>query len=294
MEKTMSTIIGASLYEPRKKSDRPELRFLRCKLDGECPLLAKGQCIQSGAILSRGCVYGYVTKEEGYTRRAQKYYSRLKELKEKRKEYPGFPSSAARRLAVVGEYVWVPYDHASMCEAVPFLAHGGAFRLENPYIKVEDFTPEVVVKLARFRPYAMMGGEITIYRKTMVPQFLYHVKMDMPELWAKAVELCPEIEDKVIKPERYKDTPISVTLLSPGTRVTWDTRERDWHGVWDGEKLRMESDEATMVIGIFSYHHAGPVAIEFTPTSRFKVLVHDDDELVRLFEAGKLGALARR
>ena len=97
------TILGASVYEPQNRKDKASLRILRCSLDGECDFLKNGQCIESRLnFLSFGCIYGRITRIDGYTKRARKFYSKLKEFKAKRDEYGRFPERAPKRLAQVG------------------------------------------------------------------------------------------------------------------------------------------------------------------------------------------------
>jgi len=121
----MKTLIGISLHIPSKRSEKAKLRRLWCKLDDpfeQCPVLALGQCI-TRQFLAFPCVYGRRTYQEGWTKRAQKYRAWVAQARETVAAGPEMPTYPDKRLAVVGQYVWLPYAQMSMCEAVPFLAH---------------------------------------------------------------------------------------------------------------------------------------------------------------------------
>ena len=156
-------LIGVSMNIPSKASERPFVLRVFCSSPDDCAFFIRGECLERN-IFGFGCVHGKTRKSTGPTRRAKAYSKFIAEAKSAVEAGPRMPGYPRKHLAVMGGYVYIPYNFASMCEKVPFLAHGGAFRLEKPFIPLDKFTAEVVVELSNFRPFALMGGEIKEYQ----------------------------------------------------------------------------------------------------------------------------------
>jgi len=284
----MQQLIGVMLVEPTKKSEPPFLRRLFCTLEPSpeaCPVYQRGECI-SCQSLSPLCVYGGYTAEKGFTRRSKQYRTWLQQARDTCAQGPRYPSSPAPRLALVGEYVWLPYpfmDHED--SHLPFLAHSGVFRFGQPFLRREDFTPEVVVRLATFRPQALMGGEITDYQRKSVPQFLHDLAHLLPELYAQAVALAPALAHRQPTLEQYKHTPVAVTAVTPHTPCVLHFLNDRVPCQWDGQTVTILQGET---IGLFFSRlgAAGSITVNFVPTERTLVTVQDPTELARLFSAG--------
>ena len=275
------TILGASLYEGNRK-EKSRLNLLQCSFDGECELLNCGECLEVGAFLRVGCIYGRVTRTEGYTKRAYRSYKpKMRKFKEQREKHGPMPKSTKKEIATIGEWVYLGYAHISNCEVVPFKGHGGPFSLAIPFIKVEDFTPEVVVMLAAFRPRAMMGGEITSYQKKEVPRFLYHLKHQMPELYGAALELNPDIAQKTFALSDIGSVKTSIHNVAPGTKVFIKDK---WCGIWDGEQITTEEKGDHGIMALM-FNLTGTVSLVITP-KKLEVAVCDEAEIERLWEAG--------
>lgn len=282
----MNTLIGISLIIPAKRSrDKAKIRRLRCGLVDpfeNCPVLALGQCI-TRQFLARSCVYGRASVETGWTRRAQKYCSWVAAAKEKVAAGPKMPTYPDKRLAVVGDHVWLPYPQMSMCEAVPFLAHSHFLASGHPFIKFEDFTPEVIITLVEFRPYALMGGKIRSYQKDSVPQFLYDLKHLCPRLYESAADMDSVIIERTPDPGRFKSTPVPIGVVKPG--VACSVVKHSF--VWDGKRVTFECEPDDLKWAWkCGKGNVGPITVSFEPTPDLPVLVEDEEELRRLFEAG--------
>lgn len=285
----MSKIIGIGLILADKQKDRAYTRTLTCRLSlafhlYECPALAKGWCIHN-AMFGRGCVYGQWTQTRGFTKRAKKYHKWVAEAKVKVEEHP-LPGSSKNRMVFVGEYVWLPYAHmANEGSGLPFLAHGGAFRFAWPFMKADDFTAEAIVRLAKFRPRALMGGVIAIYQRESVPLFLYHLRSLRPDLYYASVALYPDIANKTLQSESFKTRPISFRDIPPDTRI----RCAEFEGMWDGDVVRMQGDWKMLPLGLqFKMRGVTGVKVEFMPRPKDTACILDDDVLMALWEEGKL------
>lgn len=277
---TMSNIIGASVYEGTNK-DKSRLTVLHCSLPGECPVLKHNKCIQTNDFLSHGCIYGRKTRMTGYTKKAYRRGGpKLREFKAKRDEYGSMPGGADNSLVILGEYIWLPYAHMSMCKAVQFKSHSAPMCIGVPFVKSECFTPEAIVTLVSFRPRAMMGGEITDYQNKEVPRFLYHLKRALPDLYAAAVALKPEINARVFSLDDMRSIEVQAHKVSPGTVVSV---KGNWRGVWDGDVITVAEGPPERIIGLYSSD--ADVSLIIRPKD-LVVEVTDRAEIERLWEAG--------
>lgn len=197
-------MIHSRFIRPQKKSDRAEYYIYHCKID-ECPLLEKNECIHAG-LLSR-CVYGGLEIVKGPTKRSKKFY-------DFQKNCPKSPRTTLRPpttqcMEYVGNYVWLPYPHMTMCESVPFKEHSHLFLSGLPFLPKENFNIDTIKTLVKFRPQALFGGEITSYQKHVIPIFLYHLKHYHPELFD---QLDKSISERVLRvTSAYFPKSISVT-----------------------------------------------------------------------------------
>lgn len=106
-------------------------------------------------------------------------------------------------------------------------------------IKKEDFTPEFIVELIKYRPEALMGGEITSYQKKEVPKFCNQLKRYMPDMFEKVKEIYPEVENR-IEDINYRDKWAKVVTLLPGN-VKLSTKILEW----DGSVIKAEGNQLT-------------------------------------------------
>lgn len=98
-------------------------------------------------------------------------------------------------------------------------------------IKKDEFTPEFVVELIKYKPYALMGGVISSYQKEYVPKFCDQLKRLMPDIYRKVCEIYPEIE-QIVENIDYIDKMEKLMTLLPGkVKLSTDILE------WDGELL---------------------------------------------------------
>lgn len=242
-------LIGASLFEAKKANERAEFTKLYCNLEGECPLLKNGICIHAGVVVGLGgfvgsCVYGKIGLSQSPTKRSKTYYDFIKKTKKEMESIPRTPDWAGPirdTLAEIGDYVYLPYSHANMCKEAPFLSHSHLFSSGSHFIKKELFTAEVVVKLAKFRPMAMMGGEITQYQKESVPVFLFHLQKIMPKVYQEAAKLDPIIEQKTFNIAKLKQVECSIGDVPANETNEVFVGEYEVSS-WDGEILELKSE----------------------------------------------------
>jgi hypothetical protein len=149
----------------------------------------------------------------------------------KRAKEVGWLGFAAKKLAFIGDYVYLPYSHADMCKSVPFLSHSAFVVSGRPFVKREDWTLTNVQLLIDFHPQALFGGEIRNYQKEEVPLFISHIRELDPAMWAELIAARPEFDTA---PNYIGRKALLHTLAYPITIPPHDSRYPVlWR--WDGE-----------------------------------------------------------
>ena len=230
-----SRVVSCAIFDPRKtffkqvSNSRSLCTTLSCTLRS-CPLLAATTCVQAFVLGPAGCPYGSRHGEEGFTKRAGKLSGWLSD---RRKRYEGVPycDSPARKMAFVGDYIYLPYAHVDMNELLPF--EYGCF-LPRP-----DWTLDTVCQLLDFRPRAWSGNEIVSYRQKEMPKFLLHLRETDAAMWGALIVERPALNTE---PNHIGRKAILKTLNSP---IEWTTDKSypvRWR--WDGERIRTSSANA--------------------------------------------------
>jgi hypothetical protein len=237
---------GLHLFGKPKANTPTEYQYVECSNAENCQLLKQGQCAMT-TFLSKNCPYGTYRRAVGPTKRAKSFRDWQNEA---RKKFEGVPylKSPPAKLAIVGEYVYVPYAHANMNESLPFGNHGGFMRSGSNFLKLSDFTEENIQKIIDFRPQALFGGTIWTYQTEEVPKFLTHLQEVMPNLYSRILELRPDYIEryKLNAPKNYVGRKAFVRTLAPCTFLTKGSREGNYKvkWTWDGQKLTTDTDHA--------------------------------------------------
>lgn len=194
----------------------------------QCPLLARNLCIHAGytgSILShKPCQFGRFYRTTGLTARAKEARAEharfVEQIAELRDGQGPAKSYTPTSMVIIGGWIMLPYDFITLIPA-PWTRPGHTLSPGVPWMRLEDLTPQMVVKLAEARPHSLMGGEIPDYQKKSVSAFLYDLKFWLPDIYAAACELTPKsrmIENRTAGPEFYADHMVPVaTLPSPTT-----------------------------------------------------------------------------
>ena len=239
-------IIHAKIDEPYKGGSKTKSTCftVECSNSDNCGLYARGECAWLGVFGWQRCPYGKPWEEDGYTKRAGAYGKWIRERKEKYKDQLNKLDLYRRMLAKVGDYIFLPYAHMTTNEKIPFLAAGGFFAKENCFLPEVDFTIENIISICEFKPYAMMGGEITSYQAEVVPEFIKHLSEQMPDIFAK---LCEQYERAKSIEASYSNVGRKALLRT----INLDVKLVDCHGaewIWDGEYLTSYNSKASFVL----------------------------------------------
>ena len=269
-------IIGATVYDPMapsifgkpNKNEKAECRTISCTCP-DCPLLAKKECIKTG-IFGGYCPYGTTSYEKGYSWRAKNFN---KWIQEKKEEYKGitWPKYPTRKIAFIGDYVYLPYTHMDMCDKIPILQKSSLFINGRPFIKKDEWTLQVVEILLDFRPQAMMGGEITSYQKEEVPKFLQHLREVDPDMWAALIKKRPELD----KAPDYVGRKALVKTLAPNITIPPYDKRYPVEWKWDGTYLTTQSEH--VYSGTWGGHIRGKERwIKVQPSDTDSIVVKDN------------------
>lgn len=246
-------IIHARVWNPcnsifkTSKNDRSECTIVKCSNKSNCELYAKGQCMMIGILTSK-CPYGIRNVETGWTKNAKKFSSWIRERTEQYKVYLDKLQAPSKKIASVGEYVYLPYSHMNFDSDIPFLAKSGFMKGGSPLLKKEYFTKDVVRKLICHRPQEMFGGEISSYQKEEVPKFIKHMQEQYPDLLNEVME---ENEGLKFMLEKVSNIGRKAYLWTLEKNITIHDKEYTWH--WDGQYLT--SNNAYLPFTVVSYQN---------------------------------------
>lgn len=266
----MSTIIHTHLYDPTNslfgdKKGKAFINHTHCSNHKSCGLYERGQCCTLGAFPDR-CPYGKKTGSTGFTRRARKFYSWVRENKEKYQDTIGKLRVSKKKMALVGAYVYLPYSHMNMNKRIAFISHAAGFASGSSFVPAGRFGVEEIKSIIKFRPNAMMGGEIKSYQKESVPNFIRHLKEVFPDLYEKAVKEVEGFGDRA-NGLSYVGKQAFVISSKPGTLLI---KKHRW--VWDGCVLESSNYRPSF------FMECSSLLIKVMPNEKTTFTIESDDQ----------------
>lgn len=229
---------GLQLLGKAAATDRARISSIDCSL-ADCPLRAAGQCLMLGTLGGTNCPYGTYQVQKGPQKRAKAYKTKAW-LEEHRDKTVPWLDAPPKRIAFVGDYVYLPYPFMDHCHEVPFLEHAVGFVITGtPLLRREHWTLETIRTLMAFRPRSWMGSEIRSYQEETMPRFIDHLYEVDRELWQQAVagtgyDKPPNYVGRMAKIRTLK-YPITIAAKHAKYPVKWE---------WDGVRLRTTSKHA--------------------------------------------------
>lgn len=191
--------INFTYYDPRTsifksgKSDRERISVYKCNNCENCDAYKRKRCVMLNGLWWHKCPYGAIEKKEGFTKAARKCGYLIMEYKGKYGDVE-YALKSLNFVCEIGDYVFLGLPHLNGYNNP---IRNSDFFVDNDMIKKEDFTPEFIVELIKYRPYALMGGEISSYQKEYVPKFCDQLKRFMPDMYTRVCEIYPEIRSLV-------------------------------------------------------------------------------------------------
>ena len=206
------------------RSDRERVTLYTCCNKDNCDAYKRGKCVMMNGLWGHKCPYGQKRSETGFTKAAKNCGKLIREYKDKY-ESVVYAAKNLEFVCYIGDYVFLNLPH--LINYVNPI-RDRSFFIDEDIIKKDDFTPEFVVEIIKFKPYALMGGEITSYQANEVPKFCTHLKRHMPEMYERVKAIYPEV-DKYIKDINYIGKYAKVKTLLPG-KVGISIYNCEWDG----------------------------------------------------------------
>ena len=219
-------IIYAKIDDPMrrgmvsKKSDKAKLHLISCSNKDACDLYKKGTCHYRSYNVKRKCPYGERKLLIGYTQRAKKYSSWvLKKQEEYKEELKSDIGRPAKKLARVGEYIYLPYS---------FLHTYINSMTDELFLPRKEFNENFLNNLLEYIPRSLSGTEIKEFRREILPKIIKHIQEDFPELF-KLISKREKVKE-ILSQFTVIGRKALVSTLKVGARV-----KNKW--VWDGNYL---------------------------------------------------------
>lgn len=246
---------------------------ISCDKHRDCSYFQQGQCWRVRG-LGGTCKFGSVSNIKGYTSRAKKY--RQFEREWSSHEQYGKLKRPPRKLGVIDGKVVLPYHHVNVEQV------GELVKIKEPllfagndisYVDYDRFTADVIYKICMFRPQAMMGGEISSYRKETVPLFLAHLEEVLPEKYKEFTDKYPEFAEKIdhVGRKAYLKTINPSTVYYKGSNLneTWE---------WDGEILTYVEGH---VSSFFITRDYDVEEIKLRPSDKSTIVISDNNQVTK-------------
>lgn len=258
-------VIQSWVYNPNNslfgdKRGKALFHVVQCNNKDKCDLYLVGQCIKLN-MFKNYCPYGGRRAEEGFTKRARKFYSWISERENKYKN-PKSLGSASEKMRSVGDYIYFPYPHINN------YSNQSISEFQSTIIKKEILTPEMVVRILKLRPQAMFGGEITSYQKEVVPKITKHLLEIYPKIFKEVEKIYPEI--KIIS--EYSNIGRKALLRTINTGINVKITSSEYY-LWDGEYLTSDKHAPSFICKYDS------VEVKVKPKKNVVVTITNDDQV---------------
>jgi len=266
---------GKGLFGGREQPLNVDIIF--CDKHKECSYYKSNRCLAVRSFGGGYCKHGSVNKVKGYTSRAIKYY----EFKNKWQEHEkynklDYPST---KLGLIGNEVVFPYPHIQIKKN-----ENGDLNIEGPaffsnsiaFVDYDKFTPELINKICKYRPWAMMGGEIISYQKETVPLFLAHLKEILPEKYTEFIGKYSEFETDI----NYVGRKALLTTVNPSyiydESKMYPNLNSKWY--WDGEYLTYKEGyvSSLRIVGEYEIQE-----IKLKPSEKSKIKISSNEQVTK-------------
>lgn len=220
-------------YDPKTsifksdRHDRERVSVYKCSNCENCNAYKKKKCVMLNGLWRHKCPYGTIEKKEGFTKAARKCGYLVSEYKEKYGDVE-YALKPLNFVCEIGDYVYLGLPHLNGYNNP---IRNSDFFVDDDMIKKDDFTPEFVVELIKYKPYALMGGVISSYQKEYVPKFCDQLKRFMSDMYTRVCEIYPEIRSLVENIDYTGKRAKLMTLLPGEVKLSTDILQ------WDGELL---------------------------------------------------------
>lgn len=233
-------IIHYNLFNPCQSlfkssaNEKAQIQLISCCNSDNCGLYKKGECSYRKTLPAWRCPYGAHTVKEGFSQRARRFSDWIRTQNQKYKgiKFLKYPST----LAVVGDYIYLPYNFIDMYKNIKWL---------GLFVEKENFTVENIIGLVNFRPQAVFGGTIRDYQAKVIPKFLKHLSEVMPDLFSQVMEKS-EYAKEIFKEFSNIGRKAILETITPNIGKLNDIHGGSW--TWNGEKLTSENSKTAFTL----------------------------------------------
>lgn len=199
--------INVMLYGIQNGRNRNRAEIVSCDKAKECSFYKKGMCLNVTSFLRRRCKYGNISSIEGYTSRAKKsiefnsryrndeLYGALKHPLDWRVAIIGDVAVFNLTFAICDKQYWNGWNHKWEDIDEYRVRECGFVTGTYSYIPLEELTTDVLNQIIKYRPQAIMGGEIKDYQKKIVPNILFELSKVLPDVYEKLIVEHPEVKE---------------------------------------------------------------------------------------------------
>lgn len=275
MADTQTRIIAKRIFDPSNsfsgKGEHAKVDVILCCCpEGQCGLLARGECCKTSSFLSERCPYGKNDSVKGWTKRSRKFNEWMSATKKEYEKYPNFPKPPTKKMIIVGGYLFFPYSHANMI-GHPFLEQGGGFRSGSNFVPLNQVDTEekklaFFIRLADFRP------SIPEYQSVEVPKFLKHLYESDTTTFMMLAEKRPDLVAKIKMSNVGRLA--QIWTLKPDIELTYRLKgypDQKW--TWDGTRVYTR-EKPHYLGGVLS---GGIEEISLVPNKNATVKIESDD-----------------
>lgn len=267
-------LVSANIFDPgnsffkQPANERAICTTISCSLD-DCTVRDRGECIMVTVLGWQRCPYGSMSTETGLTRRARGYDGWIKDKKERYADIPqlGLPKC---KMAFIGDYVYLPYAHMTMCKRVDFTSRASLFVSGDCMLSRDYWSAGVALTLIDFRPQAIMGGEIRSYQEECVPLFIQHLREIAPDTWSEIIKIRPSLD---VEQDYVGRTAILSTLRHP---IEWTTRGNNYPVTWKWDGLRVTTSSTHAYNSTWGRLALSGLDLSATVTEKTTVVVQDN------------------
>ena len=256
------TTISAWVYDPTNalfsdKNGRAARYKIACRNPQGCDLFTKSNtCLLTSGMSS--CSFGQKTRVDGPTKRSRNFHSWMTEQRRENAEFINKLSTnqAYNRIVKINGYYYLPYAHMGG------MVFGDGSPMSSQWVAEPAMTAELLDRICKAKPRALMGGVIESYQNKEVPKFLSDLRMFFPDLFALLSDDNQKRAASVSNIGRVAD----ITTCLPGSYVFADKR---W--TWDG---------ATLIGTSMLFQPVkGSIVIAITPERGQPVKITDDAQV---------------
>lgn len=253
------------------KEEPLEAHIINCGFSEQCSYHQKGTCMAVRSAFTPNCKFGRGQRVTGYTSRAKKYHE-FKSTWQSHEAY-GKLKHPGRKLGLINGLVVFAYPY------IQIKVDGESVTLDDPgfisstaYIPYEKFNPQLIHKIVKYRPRAIMGGIIDSYEKETVPLFLAHLKEILPDRFAEYEAEYGETKIDYVGRKALLNTIIPSLVAYESSR--YPEFNEFWN--WDGEYLTFVKGKKADFKIAKNYE---VVELKIKPNPETTIIISDNDQV---------------